>query len=537
MLIDLRIHPEAATAEQSDVCIVGAGAAGINLARALAAKGHSVCLVESGGLDYEQATQDLYRGANVGMEYYDLEEARLRFFGGTVSIWGGRCALYNPIDFAKREWVPHSGWPITRDTLMPWYRQAHDAFELGRFNYEENIWAELGIAPQGFDPARIDTVLWRFDEVSERFNASSSSDLLDGPKVRVLLHANVVKLQLSADANRIEHVVIQALGGQPRPLWAKHYVLAAGAIENARLLLASNDIASAGIGNVHDQVGRFFLEHPAGRIAKVNVTDPFRLWERFGKRFMKSGPPLAPVIRLGDETQRAREALNSIVTFKLQRDPNKGVALGNKLYHNLKHSMAPDRKGRFLDHAYRGIRAWIHRNIRNGIEGFRAKTGMTGLYLIIRGEQAPNPDSRILLAAERDALGNQLANLDWQLNAQDKHTARVMVETFSAELQRLGLGSAEACDWVNEPGDAWPVDHTVGNHPIAGYHHMGGTRMSATPSTGVVDADCRVHGVDNLFVASSSVFPTGGWANPTMTIVALAFRLADHLDARLAARG
>ena len=534
MLIDLRQHPEAAASSHSDVCIIGAGAAGINLARALVAKGHTVCLLESGGLDYEQATQNLYRGANVGMEYYDLVDSRLRFFGGTVAIWGGRCALYNAIDFEKRDWVPHSGWPINREAILPWYKAAHDSLELGRFNYEDNIWAEMGLAPQGFDPAKIDSVLWRFDEMAERFTASRSRDLLDGPNVRVLIHANAVRLQASADASQIDHVVAQALGGPPVEVKAHHYVLATGAIENARLLLASNDVATAGLGNSHDQVGRYFMEHPVGRIARVETPDPYGLWARFQKRFMADGPPLAPVIRLGDDAQRQHQALNSIATLKLQRDPGKGVALGNKVYHNIKHSLAPDRKGRFLDHAYRGIRAWFHRNIRGSVESLRARTGITQLYLIMRGEQAPNPDSRILLSAERDSLGNPLANLDWQLSEQDKHTGRVLVETFAAELQRLGLGTAHASAWLAESGTTWPVDPTIGNHPIGGYHHMGGTRMSASPATGVVDADCAVHGLHNLHVAGSSVFPTGGWANPTLTIIAFALRLADHLDGRLA---
>ena len=159
MLIDLRKEPSAASAAESDICIIGAGAAGLTLARRLAARGRSVTLLESGGLDFEQKTQDLYRGANVGMPYYDLDQSRLRFFGGTVAIWGGRCALLDPIDFRRREWVPYSGWPIAREALLPFYRQAHDMLELGAFNYDEDVWAALGVADPGFDPARIDVAL------------------------------------------------------------------------------------------------------------------------------------------------------------------------------------------------------------------------------------------------------------------------------------------------------------------------------------------------------------------------------------------
>ncbi|MGZ2411662.1 choline dehydrogenase-like flavoprotein [Sphingomonas sp. F9_3S_D5_B_2] len=532
MLIDLRQEPDAAGAEVSDVCIIGAGAAGLTLARRLSERGQSVTLLESGGLDFEQATQDLYRGANVGMPYYDLDQSRLRFFGGTVAIWGGRCALLDAIDFRNREWVPHSGWPITRADLLPYYRQAHDMLELGQFNYDEDVWAALGVADPGFDPARIDAALWRFDEVRERFAASRAKDLFASPKLRILLHANAVKLRAGPQAGAIERVEVRSLGGPTLQVRARRFVVACGTIENSRLLLASNDVEPNGIGNSHDQVGRFFMEHPAGRIARINTTQSFELWSVFRKRYMRGGPPIAPALRLGDETQERERALNGIVTMKLQRDPKHGVTLGNKLYSQIKHSVDPTRTGRTLDHLYRGIRAWLQAHVRERVARAKAKAGKTSLYLITRGEQAPNPDSRVILSDERDALGSPRANLDWRLSEIDKHSQRVLVRTFDAELRRLGKGSATPSDWLSDPDLQWPVDRTVGNHPLANYHQLGGTRMSDDPKRGVVDADCRVHGYDNLYVAGSSVFATAGWANPTLTIITLALRLADHLDSK-----
>jgi len=245
------------------------------------------------------------------------------------------------------------------------------------------------------------------------------------------------------------------------------------------------------------------------------------------------GPPLAPVLRLAEATQHERRTLNSIATFKLQRPPALGVPIGNRIYQNLKHNIDPDRRGRALDHLYRGLRAWFHREIRGMFEKWRARAGKSGLYLIVRGEQAPNPRSRVRLSTARDALGSRRADLDWQLADADKHSARVFVETFDAELKRLELGWVEPAEWLSDPSPHWPVDPTVGNHPIAGYHQMGTTRMSANPADGVVTADCNVHGYDNLYVAGSSVFSTSGWANPTLTLVALALRLGDHLDGRL----
>ncbi|MFV1992181.1 MAG: GMC oxidoreductase, partial [Acidimicrobiales bacterium] len=442
-------------------------------------------------------------------------------------------AVLDHIDFERREWVPHSGWPICRKDIDPYYHLAHDLFELGEFNYEQDIWSSLGIEDQRFDPERITAGLWRFDEINERFGPAYCQDLIESPQVRILLHANAVQIQASANAQTVQHIVIRPLTGEARNVRARHFVVAGGAIENARLLLASNDVETQGIGNRHDQVGRYFMEHPNGRIAHVQVEQPFELWAAMQKRFMPSGPPLAPVLRLSEATQRAWRALNSVVTFKLQRDPSRGVSLVQKVYPVLKHAMSPNRTGLALNHAYRAIRAWIHREVRESIEHMRCRLGMTGLYMNMRGEQSPNPDSRVCLSAERDALGNLRADLDWRLSRADKHTASVFVQTFDAELKRLGLGELQPSDWLDSADLQWPVDPTVGNHPIGGYHHMGTTRMSTDAAHGVVTADCQVHGYENLYVAGSSVFSTSGWANPTLTLVALSLRLADHLDERL----
>jgi choline dehydrogenase-like flavoprotein len=276
------------------------------------------------------------------------------------------------------------------------------------------------------------------------------------------------------------------------------------------------------------------MEHPHGRAGKLTGDGAYALWAAFRKRFRTGKPDLAPVLVPSEVAQEREGILNTALTLKVQRNPERGVPLSRQAYQSLKHSMAPTRRGRGLWHFYRAARNIPARTLRPSVGWARNKLGLAGIYFMIRAEQAPNPDSRITLSHERDALGVARADLRWQLSAIDKHTIRSLVDMLDAELSRLGIGTVQGSAWLEEPGNEWPVDGTVGNHPIGGYHHMGATRMAEDPRTGVVDGNCKVHGYGNLHIAGSSVFATAGWANPTLTILALAQRLGDHLHKTLA---
>ena len=529
MLIDLLAADKEMT-DAAEICVVGAGAAGVALARDLMHAGRDVCLLEAGGMDYENDTQALFEGRNIGMTYYDLDHSRLRFFGGTTNIWGGRCVPLDPIDFERRDWVPHSGWPITRAELDPWYRQAHDSLQLGEFDYSQELWQKLDVRPIDFDPEEIATAFWRFDAMKERFNRDQSHDLVASDRVKIYLHANLTRIHTDGDARKVTAVEARSLQGHRLEVKAGHYVLACGAIENARLLLLSDAVCATGLGNAKDQVGRYFMEHPHGRIAHVETADPGGFWALYRKRYPRRGPPVAPALVASEALQRHRRMLNSAATFKPQRDPAKGLAVSKKVYMNLKHSLNPTRSGRSLWHGYRSITDWLQRHVSMPLLRQAVKAARMELYVVARAEQSPNPDSRVRLSDERDSLGCRRADLDWQLSALDKHSVRELALSLGREFERLGLGKVSTMDWLQDGSNAWPVDPTVGNHPIGGYHHMGTTRMSANPAHGVVDANCTVHGMANLHIAGSSVFTTGGWANPTLTLLALAHRLAQHIE-------
>jgi choline dehydrogenase-like flavoprotein len=529
MLIDLN---DASTPKllETEVCVVGGGAAGVALARKLAGRGHDVCLLEAGGMDFESPTQDLCHGDIVGMEYYELNHARLRFFGGTTNIWGGRSVPLDRIDFEKRDWVPHSGWPITLDDLQSYYRIAHDSLELGEYDYSNEMWEKLQLKPLAFDPEEIAHLFWRFDSMKERFNSSQVSDLLAASKATIVLHANVVHIQVGETAKEVQHIEVRTLEGRSARVQARHFVLACGAIENARLLLLSDDVEKSGVGNSCDQVGRYFMEHPHGRIAHIKTDDPAWFWAHYRKRYPATGPAVAPALVTSESLQRSKGILNSAATFKIQRNPELGLGMGSKVYMNLKHDLNATRTNRLVWHFYRQLLDWLQKHLSMTLIRNIAKVKRMELYLVARAEQAPNPDSRVKLSDSFDALGCRRGDLDWQLSELDKRTVLELARATGREFERLGLGTLTTTPWLEDGTVNWPVDPTVGNHPIGGYHHMGTTRMSESAATGVVDKNCTVHGYDNLHIAGSSVFTTGGWANPTLTILALCHRQADHLD-------
>jgi len=535
VLTDL-LNADHAMTVHADVCVVGAGPAGVALARDLNIAGRSVCLLEAGGLDFETNTQALFEGDIPGMPYYDLDSSRLRFFGGTTNIWGGRCVPLDTIDFERRSWVPHSGWPISRDDLEPWYRKAHESMQLGEFEYTNSLWQKLGLEPLPFDPSELSTHFWRFDTMRERFNHSQSEDLMKAEFVQIFLHANVVAIHTDEYQKQVTHIDARSLKGHQLTARARHFVLACGAIENARLMLISDGEVAGGIGNSHDQVGRYFMEHPHGRIAQVDTADPGAFWALYRKRFPRNGVPVMPALVISEDLQRSAGLLNSAATFKPLRSPEKGVAVSQQVYMSLKHSLKPSRSGRSLWHNYRAVTDFLQRNVSMPLLRTGIKIARMQLYVIARAEQSPNPESRVLLSDQRDALGCRRADLDWQMSDLDKHTVRELALSLQREFKRLGLGKVTTMDWLHDGSRDWPVDPTLGNHPIAGYHHIGTTRMSASSSEGVVDANCTVHGMGNLHIAGSSVFTTGGWANPTLTLLALAHRLAHHINAVLLKR-
>lgn len=496
-----------------DVCIAGAGAAGITLALALASHGWHVVLLESGGLEFEPETQDLYAGRNIGRSYFDLDATRLRYLGGSTNHWGGMCAPFDERDFQVRPWVPHSGWPIARADLEPYYPAAHEILDLGPFDYDP---ARLASTPlPAFDPGLIVPRVFRFSVPATMLGEKYRDALDAAANLAVLLHANLTDIELSRPGGPVEAFLATALDGRHVRIHARGFVIALGGIENARMLLNADRVQPGGIGNDHDLVGRFFMDHPGIAVGSAIIVN--QAWKTAYLQHRHEGTEIRHAVAPSDAVQADAAILNIAAIFGevwKVRPYAKGYTALRELKDQLRAWRWPDKLGHHL---------WqILTDLGGVVEGLQEKMDPT-TYVTVESEQAPNPDSRVVLEHERDRLGLRRVALDWRLSEIDHRTMRVLAETLGREFGRLEIGRVQLAEWLLD-ANGWPDDLIGGNH------HMGTTRMADDPRRGVVDRDCRVFGCANLFVAGSSVFPTSGFANPTVNLVALTLRLADHLQ-------
>jgi len=531
MLIDARQLANRSVIE-ADIAIVGAGAAGITLALDLSGKRLTVCLLESGGSEFAWPSQSLYRGANIGLPYYPLDFCQLRYLGGSTNAWGGWCRPLDPIDFEARPWVEHSGWPFAASALEPFYRRAHDICQLSSDNYDtDRAVAELRhprAKPLPFDSDWLETTIYRFSPPT-RFGTVYRDALHRAPDVHCYLNANVIAIKTNVTASEVNKLEVGTLSGIRVEVKAKRYILAAGGIENARLLLLSNDVIANGLGNQNDLVGRFFMEHPH---TKRQMVVPARKLHSalYGELFHGRG--IMGRMSLPETRQRGEQLLSysaNLHAVHYGQDSQGWLAL-RKAILSLSPSRRTDPFVRFPPTGPKGL-TWrqmydmarqFDRTATAGVlRLFQPDRFISGFVLESKPEQAPNPASRVTLDDARDAFGLRRVKLDWRTMSIDRRTAVRGEEIIDTEMRRLGIGSLAPLP--PREIERWPENLE------GGWHQLGTTRMHITDKHGVVDPNSRVHGVANLFIAGGSVFPTGGVTPPTLTIVALALRLASHL--------
>ena len=495
-----------AEAVVADVCIIGAGAAGITLALSLAESNLRCCVLESGGMNFDPEIQSL--GHVKQGESDDLNGCYLRYFGGATNHWAGWCAPLSTQDFETRPWIPHSGWPITRDELDSYYANAQSICGLGPLGYSLAELSDESHDFQLFNSAKITTNFYQFSAGPKHFGQAYEPALRNASNIRVLLYANVTHLEANKDATAVNAAKILTLDGKSGRVFSRYFIIACGGIQNARLLLLSNEIAKSGLGNDDGLVGRYFMQHPHVPCASLLTSESDTVNHLFS-RYQKNGFTVRASLGPSAEQQRQDRILSCSATISNKPDPVSGYGALRHIWHDVKDGKWPDELG---------ARLWTVISDLDSVTS--ASSWMT---LFMRSEQSPNPDSRVLLSNTRDKLGLPEAKIEWQLTNMDKRTVYVASRLLGEELARLKVGRVKLPDWLMAKNDSW-IPELWG-----GCHLMGTTRMSESPENGIVDRNCRMHSVDNVFIAGSSVFPTSGYVNPTLTIVALALRLADHI--------
>jgi len=502
-----------------DICIIGAGAAGITLARALTGSRFRVCLLESGGFEPEADTQSLYAGDSVGLPYYPLDAARLRYFGGTTGHWGGASWPLEANEFRARDWVPHSGWPFSRQELDPYYVMAQEACELGPFNYDPVYWSTESDRPiLPLEDSRVTTKVYQ-NSPPTRFGTKYRDDIERAANVTTLLHANATGMALDPLNQTVDRVTVKTLEGNSFEVRASTVVIATGGLENPRLLLLND------IGNQNDLVGRYFMDHLIFDAATLLLRGDIDT--DFYQRASINGTDIRAGLALKSDVLAGEQILNSWSGLRLERSPALAI---RKEWASISSALS---EGELPDNLSYHVKKLL-KNLRQ-LYADKWNDDDEPVMIPIQSfsEHAPNPASRVTLGSEFDALGQRRIKLDWRITDLERKSVRRTQEIIAAEIGKNNLGRMQILVPA-EPG-VWNDPEQIRDEaslPSGSFHHIGTTRMHTDPKQGVVDGNCRVHGTRNLYIAGSSVFPTSGFENPTLTIVAMTYRLADHLRSR-----
>ena len=527
----------------TDVAIIGGGVAGLVIARELAGTSIRVMVVDSGGFETDEALDRLNRVENVSCDDMALKpargycgqltwlndvpafELRHRGIGGSTQTWVGKCAAFDEIDLEKRSWVPGSGWPIAYGELGPYLNRAAEVLNLGPNVYDARLYEMIHSPPQRgpFADQLLRPFFWQFSLDPTTGTPLRFRDLgrrINSPNVDFLTYATATQIEIAPEDGRLRSVTVRNEQGGLAMIHARIIVLCGGGIENARLLLTSNVVEKAGLGNRHDVVGRYLADHPRTELAHIPshgqqaVSRLFRFYgltDRGIPNFYLHGLSLDPALQ-------RREGLLNCAAYPVQTlgDDDPWISLKR---------LVIGRRVTFFKDLSNVVRApaLIAKGLAERVIYRRSvPRKITSLRFDVMTEQQPDPQSRVTLSEMLDPLGIPLAKVDWRIGDQEKRSVRRMAQLMALEFRRVGLPEPLLPDWVRD-------DKTISASFSDMAHPAGTTRMGSDVKTSVVDANCMVHGVEGLFIAGSSVFPTPGHANPTLMIVALSLRLADHI--------
>lgn len=537
MEIDLATVEAPGEAVRAQVCVIGAGIAGLALARRLALSGVDVVVLEAGGLCLEAGGQAIFAAAELrGHLNVGTIEGRFRVFGGSSLRWGGQVLSLGG----------GTAWPVGAQELAPYASEAEGLLEVGELPFDAaGFFAAIGRSePRLLSGLReVDARVSKWMAFPRRnLAASLGRDVVE--RARVYLHAQVVELRLGSgagrggalagDRGRVGVVVVKTPAGALVRFEALEVVLAAGTVETARLLLASRSVAEEGVGNAHGQVGRNFHDHltlTAATLtgeARARVAAELRPWVFFaGVSDMRGGTLHSMKLEASREL-RERLDLNPILAHIAIEEPvGSGIAVVREMLTSVQRGEAGRAltayalkiPGAMLD----GARLVLGAKLQN--RRFLSRKAVLSLQFNL-AQDAPSA-SRITLGRELDPFGVPQAVVDWRVSGHEMDSIRRYAAHLREQFEVMGLAGVQ-----------WARGVLDGDVPMDGLedarHAMGGACMGDDPRSSVVDGEMRVHGVENLSIASAATFPDGSPQLPTLTMMALALRLAERIQTRLA---
>jgi choline dehydrogenase-like flavoprotein len=476
MLIDFNQLGVSSSPKSADVCVVGSGPAGMTLALELDRYGRSVILLEGGDVHMSLESQELYKGDVIGDHYVPLDAARLRYLGGTSGHWGGWSYPLTTYTFQEKPGFENAHWPIEKKDLDPFLERALAVLDIQPPANDVVLDSEFGIKEFSISLSRV------------KFGQKYRELLTSSKNITCVVNANLTGLK--TDGHKVVAATVTNFAGKSANVKAKHFVLAMGGIENSRMLLWCNQQANGKLVDPRAPLGRYWMEHPGYSVGHALVDLNIPKTDYYIPHLL---------LRFTDAIIKKLSMLECSIV--LEKIPTEGT------------------KGLLID------LACVAPRIGEWAASLAGKNIVCGAKLIVGWEQEPVWNNRVKLSeTKRDRFGIPTVELYWKKTDRDRATLQKALTHFNDYLMARNRGRIKLEDWVFGKDD-YPVRGDDG----VSYHHMGGTRMAASPEKGVVDSNCRVFGQDNLYVAGSSVFPSGGETNPTMTIVQLSLRLAEHL--------
>ncbi len=509
--IDLNSQPNEFLEKDYDFIIIGAGAAGILLSLKLAERKKKVLVFESGHFMEDKDRQILNKVEQTGKIIERVVEGRKRAIGGTTIAWGGQSLPFCEIDFEDRAWVENSSWPITYEEIRLFYPLANGFMQIDDLDYEEDIFRILGMQKLDIDESLL---CYHFSKWAPDPNFRKLYLKRLEKEVTIVYNAVLKSIHLN-ESGEADHISVGDFNNNEYSLKSTCLIIACGGIETNRILLNCNDQVRGGIGNHSGWLGKCFMEHPCVEVGEVHAIDNYRLQSCFNSR-MKGGKKYSLRLSLAEQFQKEAELLNGSAYMEFSYE-NEGL----DPYLEIKKYMI---NGGFFPvfNAFKNSKALWKSGWALYRDNLHYKHGAASRLKIIT-EQEPTRNSAITLGDERDQFGMRKANINWQISEKTWKTVIHLSRLVKSELSRLSLADLKLYNWINENEHDWKTFLRDSNH------HMGGTRMSKKPDSGVVNSDLQVWGHDNVFLCSSSVFPTSSHSNPTLTLLALTIRLSEFL--------